>query len=127
MKRKNPSFKIYSYGGYSTWDRESKAIPKILDFKTDIKASAGTEFGYVLHIRQGKGETLTFKIDHPPFTNESGETVPPFTGEQFISTNDFMFYIGDCINEPLEKYLGEWVITTYYRGKIIASKTFNLF
>ena len=63
---------MYSFGEYSAWDRESKAIPKILNFTTEIEAKIGTEFGYVLRIKQGKGELLTFRIDHPPFKDENG-------------------------------------------------------
>ncbi|WP_167604778.1 DUF3859 domain-containing protein [Maribellus sediminis] len=126
MGKRRPVFKMYSYGEYSGWDRNSSEIPKILDFSTDIKASIGTEFGYVLHIKNGKGETLEFRIDHPPFTDEEGNIRPPFTGEQFIRTNDYKFYLGDCIWEPLEDKLGKWEITTYYKGEVVAHKIFNL-
>lgn len=126
MKRKHPTFKMYSFGEYSKWDRESKTIPKILNFSTEIKAEIGTEFGYVLHIKQGKGEVVSFKIEHPPFTDDKGNIMPPFTGEQFIRTNDFEFYLGDCIWEPLEDKLGKWELTTYYKGKVVAQKKFLL-
>ena len=126
MGKRKPIIKIYSYGEYSKWDRGSKEIPKILIFTTEIKAEIGTEFGYVLHIKNGKGEKLTFKIDHPPFTDDEGNVRPPFTGEQFIRTNDFEFYLGDCIWEPLEDKLGKWELTTYYNGKVVANKVFNL-
>jgi hypothetical protein len=117
---------MYSYGEYSKWDRDSKEIPKILDFATKIKAEIGTEFGYVLHIKNGKGEKLTFKIDHPPFNDNQGKLRPPFTGEQFIKTNDFEFYLGDCIWEPLKDKLGEWELTTYLNNKVVANLSFIL-
>jgi hypothetical protein len=126
MGKRRPTFKMYSYGEYSGWDRDSTKIPKILDFKTDIEAQIGTEFGYVLHIKNGKGEMLEFKIEHPPFTDEKGNIRPPFTGEQFIRTNDYQFYLGDCIWEPLEDKLGKWEITTYHKGEVVAHKIFNL-
>ncbi len=117
---------MYSYGEYSKWDRKSREIPKILNFTTEIKAEIGTEFGFVLHIKNGKGETLEFKIDHPPFTDDEGKVRPAFTGEQFIRTNDFEFYLGDCIWEPLEDKLGKWELTAYYNGKVVANKVFIL-
>ena len=126
MGKRRPEFRVYSYGEYSKWDRESREIPKILDFKTEIKAEIGTEFGYVLHIRNGKGETIEFTIDHPPFNNIHGKPEPPFTGEQFIRTNDFEFYLGDCVWEPLEDKLGKWELSTYYQGQLVAQKTFIL-
>ncbi len=126
MGKRKPIIKMYSYGEYSKWDRDSKEIPKILDFSTKIKAKIGTEFGYVLHIKNGKGEKLTFKIDHPQFNDDKGNLRPPFTGEQFIGTNDFKFYLGDCIWEPLEDKLGSWELTCYYNKVEVANKTFNL-
>jgi len=115
-----------SYGVYSKWDRSSKKIPKIRKFTTVINAEIDIEFGYVLLIKKGKGETLTFKIEHPPFTDESGKIRPPFTGEQFIRTNDFEFYLGDCVWEPLEDKLGIWELTTYHNGEVVAHKIFEL-
>jgi len=126
MAKRRPNFRMYSYGEYSKWDRESKEIPKIIGITTEIKASIGTEFGYVLHIKNGKGETLQFRIDHPPFLDDNGEVSQPFTGEQFIRTNDFEFYLGDCVWKPLEDKLGKWELTTWYDGKIVANKVFNL-
>ena len=126
MAKRRPTFKMYSYGEYESWDRESKTIPRIIAFKTEIDAQIGTEFGYVLHIKNGKGEKLDFRIDHPPFTDENGNLRPPFTGEQFIRTNDFEFYLGDCVWEPLEDKLGTWEITTFYKGEVVAHKTFQL-
>jgi len=61
-----------------------------------------------------------------PFKDELGNTVLPFTGEQFVRTNDFEFYIGDCVWEPLEDKLGKWELTTWHEGKIVAQKTFTL-
>lgn len=126
MAKRRPTFDMYSYGEYEPWDRESKAIPRIRDFKTEIDARIGTEFGYVLRIKNGKGEKLEFRIDHPPFKDENGDVRPPFTGEQFIRTNDFEFYLGDCVWEPLEDKLGKWEITTFYKGEVVARKVFNL-
>lgn len=126
MAKRKINITMYSYGEYSKWDRQSKEIPKILDITTVIKATIGTEFGYVLHIKQGKGETLTFEINHPPFKDEKGQIRPSFTGEQFIRTNDFQFFLGDCIWEPLEDKLGKWEITTFHKGKVVAHKIFNI-
>jgi hypothetical protein len=127
MGKRKPNISMYSYGEYSTWDRESKEIPKILNFETKIKGEIGTEFGYVLHVKKGKGKKLTFKIDHPPFNDDDGNLRPPFTGEQFIHSNDFQFYLGDCIWEPLKDKLGKWEVTTYYNGEVVANKVFELY
>ena len=127
MRRRKPVFAIFSYGEYETWERESREIPKIKHISTDIEAETGTEFGYVLRIRNGKGTTISFKIDHPPFTDEEGKFMPPFTGEQFIRTNDYEFYLGDCVWEPPADKMGIWELTTYFEGKVVACKKFKLF
>jgi hypothetical protein len=126
MKRRKPVFTMFSYGEYETWDRNSKKIPKIRNIGTEIKAETGTEFGYVLRIKNGKGTMLSFKIDHPPFTGETGKVVPPFKGEQFIRTNDYEFYLGDCVWDPPENKMGIWELTTYFEGKVVAFKKFIL-
>ncbi len=126
MKHRRPVFDIDSYGEYTRWDDESKDIPKIQKISAVIEAGIGTEFGYVLHIKQGKSETIRFKIEHPPFKDENGEVVPPFQGEEFIRTNDYLFYLGDCVWEPLEDKLGDWEMTVYYKDKAVAKKVFKL-
>jgi len=126
MVKKKIDIELYSYGEYSRWDRESREIPKLINIADTISAEIGTEFGYVLKIKRGKGEMLTFQIDHPPFTDEEGNIRPPFTGEQYIQSNDYEFFLGDCIWEPIEDKLGKWTMTTYLNGKLVAQKTLNL-
>ncbi len=126
MAKRKTVVRMISFGEYSKWERNSRQIPRILNFTTEIEAEIGTEFGYVLHIRNGKGKTLEFCIEHPPFAGSDGKTAPPFTGEEFIKTNDFEFYLGDCIWEPLEDKLGAWEISTFLEGEEIARKIFRL-
>jgi hypothetical protein len=126
MAKRRPDFTLYSFGEYSKWDKNSHEIPKIKNITTKIEAETGTEFGYVLEIKHAKGETITFNIEHPPFKDEKGNIVPPFTGEQFIRTNNYTFYLGDCIWEPVEDKLGQWELSTYYKGQLVAHKKFHL-
>lgn len=126
MAKNKMQVEMYSYGEYTQWDRESRDLPKLVAITTEIEAEIGTEFGYVLKIKKGKGEKLSFKIDHPPFKDSEGKIAAPFTGEYFVSSNDFEFFLGDCIWEPLEDKLGKWELTTYHKGRIIAHKTLIL-
>ena len=125
-KRKKVEVKMYSYGEYERWDRESKEIPKLVDITNTIKASIGTEFGYVLFIKKAKGVELKFRIDHPNFVDSNGEPAPSFTGDLFIGSNDYEFFLGDCIWEPLKDKLGDWTMTTWVDGKEVAKKTLHL-
>lgn len=114
---------MYSYGIYDRWDPKSKKLPKVTKHTTEISGRAGIEFGYVLKIRGARGKALTFTIDHPPFPDGRGEPAAPFTGKEFITNNDFQFFIGDTIWEPVEDKMGEWLITCEIDGKKVAEKS----
>ena len=62
MVKRKIDIELYSYGEYSRWDRESRDIPRLINIAETIPATIGTEFGYVLKIKRGKGEKLTFQI-----------------------------------------------------------------
>ena len=117
---------MHSHGEYSAWDRSKRELPRILDITDVIKTRVGTEFGYILKIHGGKGKVLQFCIQHPPFAGEDGLPAPDFTGEYFINSNDFEFFLGDCVWEPLEDKLGKWRLITTCEGKTLADKTLTL-
>lgn len=126
MPKQRPIFELYTYGIYSRWDRSSKDIPKILKITDQIPAEVDVEFGYVLKIKQGKGIKLDFEIDHPSFKDEDGRVRPPFTGEHYVNSNDWKFFLGDTIWEPVEDKTGNWTLTTWYNGKVVAQKTLHI-
>lgn len=126
MPRNKPIFEIKSYGLYTAWDRESKALPKIIKHTLEIPAETGVEFGFILSVKKLKGEVLEFRIDHPPFPDETGEIMPPFEGTYFVHSNDFQFFLGDTVWEPIENKRGEWTLTVSYKGKEVARKSFLL-
>jgi hypothetical protein len=107
MAKKKFDVELYSYGEYAEWDRKSKAIPKLLHISNTIQATTGTEFGYVLRIKKAKGKRIDFRIDHPPFKDETGKVMPPFTGEVFINSNDYWFFLGDCVWETAPQQNGQ--------------------
>ncbi len=126
MAKQKIDIELYSYGEYSHWNRESRELPTIVNITNTIKAEIGTEFGYVLKIKKAKGKKLEFRIIHPPFKDEQGNVRPDFTGEYYINSNDYSFFLGDCIWEPLHDKLGDWRMLTYMDGKVIADKTLKL-
>ena len=128
MKRSHKKLKaeIESYGLYSKWDRESRELPKIIEFTTHIEGKADNEFGMVLRILKGKGASIKYCIKHPPFKDNEGNIEPDFTGEYLVTSNDYRFYIGDCIWEPVEDKKGIWEILVYYIDEIVASKKFDV-
>lgn len=127
MTRKKPSFEIYSYGIYSKWDKQSKQLPKLLDITSHIPITPDIEFGYVLIIKGGKGIMLKFRIDHPPMMDSNGNSLPPFEGEEYITSNDYSFFLGDTIWTPYEQMAGQWILKIGYEEKVISEKKFQLF
>ncbi|MEZ7948661.1 MAG: DUF3859 domain-containing protein [Macellibacteroides fermentans] len=126
MPRLKPEFEICSFGLYTAWDRESKELPKVRKHTLEIIAETGVEFGLILSVKKAKGEVLEYRIDHPPFTDEQGNIAPPFEGTYYISSNDFRFFLGDTVWEPVEDKKGIWKLSVYYKGKEVAGKQFIL-
>ncbi|MBU0678967.1 MAG: DUF3859 domain-containing protein [Verrucomicrobia bacterium] len=126
MPRKRLQVEMASYGIFTPWNSKSKSLPEIIKFTDEIPARLGIEFGYILNIKGGRGEKLTFRMEHPPFRGDDGEISPPFTGEMHIRNNDFHFFLGDTVWEPAEDKVGEWRLITYHDNKVIADKTFRL-
>ncbi|MCF7955192.1 MAG: DUF3859 domain-containing protein [Phycisphaerae bacterium] len=117
---------IKSFGIYESFDKDSKDLPRFLERTKKIPAVENIEFGYVLHITGGKGKKLTFKIDHPPFADDEGNIRPPFSGEIYVSSNDYKFYLGDRVWLPLNDKLGPWRLRTFCEGITIADKTLTI-
>lgn len=126
MAKPKINCKMVSYGIYDGWDRESKSLPRILDFCRDVPARLGIEFGYILNFRKAKGKLLSFCIEHPPFLNKHGDIAPPFTGEQYVRANDWSFYLGDTVWDPVEDKLGTWRLITELEGQVVADEIFTL-
>lgn len=124
MAKKKPQIKIESFGRYTNWNRGSKELPHIEEFTEEIIAKEDVEFGMILHIVGGKGIKLNYCIKHPPFKDDSGNPEPDFTGEYYINSNDYRFYIGDCIWAPAEDKCGIWIIIVEHEQRIIAEKKF---
>ncbi len=123
MAKKKIDSELYSYGIYSNWDRNSKELPKLKKITTEIPLQLDIEFGYVVKIKGAKGKRIQFEIDHPPFPDKNGRPTPPFTGEYFVKSNDYEFFLGDTIWLPLHNKKGEWKLTTWLDDKILFQKS----
>lgn len=126
MAKKKVSVEIYTYGEYTRWDKESNDLPSILNITDRIEAEPGTEFGYVLRILKGKGKKLEYRIEHPPFCDENGDLMPDFTGEVFVNSNQYNFFLGDSIWEPVDDKFGKWRFICYIDKRIVADKTLHI-
>ena len=126
MRKLKSNFTISSYGIYKLWDEKSKELPRIKSFTTDIPARLNIEFGFILKATKAKGKQLSYTIYHPDIPDEDGEVMPPFTGEVHVRNNDWDFYLGDTLWEPIENKMGDWRMVIELEGRIIAQKTFSV-
>ncbi|MFT5311645.1 MAG: hypothetical protein ACI8Z9_000115 [Paraglaciecola sp.] len=107
MSKLQSDFSISSYGIYDCWEEKGKALPRIISFTTDIPASLNIEFGFILHACKAKGKKLSFTIYHPDIPDEEGKVMSPFTGEVYVRNNDWDFYLGDTLCQPIENKTGD--------------------
>lgn len=126
MAKKKPEVTMHSYGLYDGWVRDSKELPNLVKITTEIETALDIEFGYILRIQNARNSRITFRIDHPPFNDSSGETAPPFEGELYVKTNDFRFFLGDTIWAPVEDKKGAWRLITRLDGVVVADKTLTM-
>ena len=115
-----------SYGIYTKWNANSKKLPRIQQRTTVVPATVGIEFGFVVNIKRAKNRQLAYCIDHPGILGEDGVVRAPFDGVEYVQQNDWDFYLGDTIWEPLHDKLGDWHMSLELDGKVIAEKTFNV-
>lgn len=126
MPKRKAHIKVESYGRYSHWERGSRKLPKILEFTHSIDAIEGNEFGMILKITGGKGMRLDYCIKHPDFKDSKGNTEPDFIGEYYVSSNNYEFFLGDCIWLPLEDKVGSWEVIVSHEGDILESQKFDI-
>lgn len=127
MAKRKPEIKMRSYGIYKQWDAESKELPQVAEFTTEVPAEIDIEFGFVVSIKGAKNKELVYCIDHPGILDADGNRRAPFDGTVYVKTNDWQFYLGDTIWEPINDKLGDWHMWLELDGRVIAEKTFWLF
>ena len=126
MAKVKPVFSMTSYGIYSTWDEREKALPRVQSFTTDVNAELEIEFGYIINVKKGKGIKLSFFVYHPDVPDEHGNVMATFEGDVYVKNNDWDFYLGDTLWEPISNKLGNWRFVIKYGDKIVADKTFDI-
>ena len=128
MKKSKKKFEavIESYGLYTQWRNSIRELPKIIEFTNVIKAYAGNEFGMILRIRKGKGVKLDYCVKGPVLKKGFNIVESDFTGKHIIRSNDYKFFVGDCIDSPVEDKIGKWIISIYSEGILLAEKTFSM-
>ena len=126
MAKPKITWELDSWGIFTKWNRNEKALPEIKQFTHQIPAELGIEFGYILKIKKAKGKRIDFVIEHPPFLDDDGNPVPPFTGNIYIRNNEWEFFLGDTVWEPVEDKIGPWRLVTWLEDQKIADETFFL-
>lgn len=127
MAKPKPAISLHSHGIYTRWESDSKELPKITEFTTRIPAVVDIEFGLIVNIKRAKNRQLDYCIYHPGILDSDGNLRDPFDGSVYVKTNDWMFYLGDTIWDPIADKLGNWRMTVELDGRIIAEKTFEVY
>ena len=127
MARRKPKIRIRTYGTYTQWDSESRELPRLLEITTRIPAVIDVEFGLIVNVKGGRNQQLHYCIDHPGIADAGGNTRPPFEGTVYVRTNDWNFYLGDTIWEPIDDKLGSWHLSLKLDDFVVAAKTFDLY
>ena len=127
MAKRKPEVRIRSYGIYSQWESGAKDLPRFVAATTRVRAELNVEFGFIVNIKGGKNLQLEYQIDHPGILDTDGNRRAPFDGAEFIKKNDWNFYLGDTIWEPIADKLGDWRMSLEMEGQLIADKTFHLY
>jgi len=85
------------------------------------------EFGFVVNVKGAKNQKLAYCIDHPGILDAEGNRRASFNGFVYVKANDWDFYLGDTIWEPIHDKLGPWRMTVQLDQVTVAEKTFNLY
>jgi len=127
MPKRKPAIRVRSYGIYNGWNAGSKTLPKVVEITTTIPAQIDIEFGFVVNITGAKNQQLRYCIDHPGILDAAGNRRPPFDGVVYVKTNDWDFYLGDTIWEPVSDKLGDWKLTVELEGNVLPAATTRTF
>ena len=126
MAKRKISCRLVNHGMYDGWDGDAKSLPRCKKSGDTVPAVAETEFGYIVNIRGAKGKVLAYRIEHPPFLNDEGEVTPAFEGDLYVRTNDWDFYLGDKVWEPVDDKVGKWRLITKVDGEVVEDRTFEI-
>jgi len=126
MPKKKPQVTLANYGRYTTWNKKSREMPKLLEYTDVIHAIEGYEFGIIIEVDFAKGKILEFTINHPPIKDEKGKLLPQFNGELYVNSIHTKFFVGDGIWLPVEDKVGIWEIVIMLDHKKVMSKKFNV-
>ena len=118
--------KVMCVGVFETWQEKSKQLPKIKEFTRHLMAEVDREFGLIINIKKAKGCCIHWCIDHPSIPDDSGAVMPPFEGDEFITENNWNFYLGDAIWAPVHNKGGKWRMTIALDGELLADETFDV-
>lgn len=127
MAKRKIEVRLRSCGIYTDWDKDSKQLPRFREATHRVRAELGVEFGFVVDIRGAKNHELVYCIDHPGIFDDAGNRRPPFDGTVFVKQNEWKFFLGDTIWEPIEDKLGDWRLTLELDGKLVADETFEVY
>ena len=98
----------------------------MLEFTTRVPARLGIEFGMIVTFKRAKNQLARYCIFHPDIPDSHGVIRPPFDGEVYVRTNEWDFFLGDTLWDPIEHMCGTWRMVIELEGKCVAEKSFEV-
>lgn len=126
MAKQKPVVEIRSFGIYTKWDSGSKELPRVVEFTRAVPAEIDIEFGIVANIKRAKNQVIDYCIYHPGILDADGRERPPFDGQVYAKTNDWDFFLGDTIWNPIDDKIGPWRMTIAIDGALVADETLSV-
>ncbi len=123
MAKQKPVVEMRSYGIYTQWNSLSKELPRVVEFTREIPAEIDIEFGVVVNIKKAKNLAIDYCIHHPGIRDEKGRVRAPFDGQVYARKNDWDFFLGDTIWDPIDDKLGPWRLTIEIGGILYVDET----
>lgn len=127
MAKRRPEIRIRTFGIYTKWQSSARKLPQIAEVTTRVCAEVDVEFGFVVNVKGAKNQKLSYCIDHPGILDADGNCRLPFEGFVYVKSNDWDFYLGDTIWEPIDDKLGPWRMTVKLDEQTFAEKTIELY
>lgn len=137
-----PAGEIVRFGLCSQRDAKSYAQPqstagyattgplRLTEITTDVPLRKGIGFGFVWRAHNLPDHpVITYRVEHPAITRPDGVTLTHFEEDlQEEATNGSIETI-DCymLSESHELVPGQWTLSVFFRGSLLARKSFQVY
>ena len=121
--KKDGTVELVNYGRYTPFEAGSRQLPRIREYTHTIPCRDGMCFGFIVRAHKAKGDILRFVVERP---GDDGDWRTVDERELRPRKNTEKFYVGEFVAEPVERALGRWRLSLYYKDRTIVQKEFDV-